>query len=111
MTSFRAVAIALAMALSGPSLAASDYPFRLHNQSDGWTIDGFYTYQNGRWSENWLRGRVAPGQSVRMNWHSNAGDCVVPFRVSWQDYGAEDFKVDWCKVSNIYMRNQGFRWD
>ncbi len=31
---------------------AGDYDFRLHNRSSGWIIDGFYTYQNGRWSNN-----------------------------------------------------------
>ncbi len=47
-----------------------------------------------------------------MDWFSNEGDCVVPFRVSWDNYGADDFKIDWCKgVDNIYMKDKGFSWD
>jgi hypothetical protein len=91
---------------------ASDYAFKLHNRSSDWTITGFYTLQDGNWSENWLDGRINAGESVRMDWNSNAGNCVVPFRVRWADYGAEDFKIDWCKgVSNIYMKDKGFTWD
>lgn len=106
-----AAALLAAVAISAPA-SASDYAFRLHNRANGYTINGFYTYQNGRWSENWLDGRVRPGQSVDMDWFSNQGDCVVPFRVSWDNYGADDFKIDWCKgVSNIYMKDKGFTWD
>ena len=92
--------------------SASNYAFRLYNRAEGYTINGFYTFQNGRWSDNWLRGRIRPGQKVDMDWFSNEGSYVVPFRVSWDNYGAEDFKIDWCKgVSNIYMKDKGFAWD
>ncbi|WP_176218620.1 hypothetical protein [Rhizobium rhizosphaerae] len=98
--------------LGGTGALASDYGFRLHNRAAGYTINGFYTYQDGRWSDNWLTGRVRPGQAVDMDWFSNDGNCTVPFRVSWDDYGADDFKLDWCKgVSNLYMKDKGFSWD
>ena len=91
---------------------AGDYDFRLHNRSSGWIIDGFYTYQNGRWSKNWLRNPVFSGQGVNMQWASDEGDCVVPFRVQWRDYGSEDHRLDWCKgVSHVYMKDKGFSWD
>ena len=100
-----------ALCLSGAGLA-SDYSFRLHNSAHGWTINGFYTYQNGRWSSNWLGSRIGEGDSASMDWNSNAGNCVVPFRVSWVDFGSQDFKLDWCKgVSNVYMKDKGFSWD
>jgi len=51
--------IAGPLAAASPSLA-SDYAFRLHNRADGYTINGFYTYQDGQWSKNWLSGRVVP---------------------------------------------------
>lgn len=105
-------AAALCLAAISTSAQASDYAFRLHNRADGYTINGFYTYQNGQWSENWLDGRIRPGQSIDLDWFSNQGNCVVPFRVSWDNYGADDFKLDWCKgVSNVYMKNKGFSWD
>ncbi|MCY1644604.1 hypothetical protein [Methylorubrum sp. SL192] len=106
-------AIALAGLVALPSLAmASDYAFKLHNRAEGYSIAGFYTYQNGRWSRNWIGGSINPGQSASLDWNSNDGDCVVPFRVKWRDYGADDFKLDWCKgVSNVYMKDKGFTYD
>jgi hypothetical protein len=105
------LAATLGLGLTGSAIA-SDYAFKLNNRSDGWTINGFYTLQNGQWSKNWLSTRVAAGRSVNLDWNSNAGNCRVPFRVSWADYGSEDFTIDWCKgVSNIYMNNKGFTYD
>jgi hypothetical protein len=104
--------LGLSLAACAAQAMASDYAFRLHNRAKGYTINGFYTYQNGRWSENWLRDRIRPGQSVPMDWYSNEGACVVPFRVSWDDWGAQDFKLDWCKgVRNLYMKDEGFATD
>ena len=54
---------------------AGDYDFRLHNRSSGWIIDGFYTYQNGRWSNNWLHKPIRSGQGVNMHWASDEGNC------------------------------------
>lgn len=108
---FSILTTAVLLAGTSPSWA-SDYAFRLHNKADGYTINGFYTFQDGRWSDNWLNGRIRPGESVGMDWNSNEGNCVVPFRVSWDNYGADDFKLDWCKgVSNVYMKDKGFSWD
>jgi hypothetical protein len=104
--------IGLSLAAFAAQATASDYAFRLHNRAEGYTINGFYTYQNGRWSPNWLRDRIRPGQSVPMDWNSNEGNCVVPFRVSWDDWGAQDFKLDWCTgVRNVYMNDSGFSHD
>jgi hypothetical protein len=101
--------------IAGTSPAiASDYAFTLHNKAAGYTINGFYTYQNGEWSDNWFDSgeRVKPGETMAMDWFSNEGNCVVPFRVSWENYGADDFKMDWCKhPKNIYMKDKGFEWD
>lgn len=94
--------------------SAQNYDFYLHNRSEGWVINGFYTFQNGRWSSNWLRGsRISPGRSVDLYWNSQAGACRVPFRVSWVDWGSQDFTMDWCRNNprNIYMQNEGFTWD
>ncbi len=95
------------------SAAANDYNFYLHNRANGWTINGFYTFQNGRWSSNWLKNRISPGNSKPMLWNSDEGNCRVPFRVSWVDWGSQDFTIDWCKdnPTNIYMKDKGFSWD
>ena len=113
--SFRLLLALIVLAASLTPLQASaqsDFPFRLHNRSNGWTIAAFQTFQNGSWSSNWLDGlRIGPGENASMDWKSNAGDCTVRFRVSWVDYGAEEFRADFCKLRNLYMLNDGFRWD
>jgi hypothetical protein len=98
-------------ALATPTAAQSDYPFRLHNRSEGWTISGFQTFQGGQWSSNWLDGPIRAGQFANMDWKSNAGNCTVRFRVSWVDYGATEHQADFCKLKNVYMLNEGFRLD
>jgi hypothetical protein len=113
MHTFKVATLALAALLSH-SAWAGEYAFKLHNKAPGYNIVGFSTYQDGQWSKNWLdKGdRIRPGQSVSMDWNSDGGDCVVPFRVTWENYGSEQFKLDWCKgVHNVYMLEQGFRWD
>lgn len=108
---FRTLTIALLLCFSTISYAG-DYDFRLHNRSSGWIIDGFYTFQNGRWSKNWLRNPIVAGQGVNMHWASDEGNCVVPFRVEWRNYGSEDHRLDWCKgVSHVYMKDKGFSWN
>jgi hypothetical protein len=112
-TMLRMLAVAGLITAASPALA-SDYAFRLHNRADGYSINGFYTYQNGAWSKNWLKEgmQIRTGEAIGMDWVSNEGYCEVPFRVSWENYGSEDFKLDWCKsVHNVYMKDKGFSWD
>lgn len=91
--------------------AQSDYPFKLHNRSQGWTINGFQTFSNGAWSTNWLRAPVPAGSAADMDWKSNAGSCMVRFRVQWADYSPTEHQADFCKLKNVYMLNEGFRTD
>ena len=102
----------LTVATSLPAAAGDTYKFNLHNKSSQYVINGFRTYENGKWSKNWIDFTLKPGESAEMDWGSDDdGTCVVPFRVSWVGYEAEKFSVDWCKVSNIYMKDEGFAWD
>ncbi len=89
--------------------AQSDYPFKLHNNSQGWTITGFQTFLNGDWSTNWLSEPVRAGRAVDMDWKSNAGSCTVRFRIQWADYSPTEHRADFCKLKNLYMLNEGFR--
>lgn len=98
-------------ALSATAQAAETYKFNLHNKSTDSVINGFRTYENGAWSKNWINFTLKPGEAAEMDWGSNDGNCVVPFKVSWIGYDAEQFKVDWCKVKNIYMLDKGFSFD
>jgi hypothetical protein len=88
--------------IAGPALAES-YKFSLHNESK-YEITGFQTYEDGKWS-TWSGVGVAPGDTQDMDWNSSEGDCVVPFRIIYKDVETEQYKVDWCKISNIRVHN------
>ncbi len=111
---FRAIVVAAAVFAAQAATSAhaqSDYPFTLHNRSQGWTITGFQTFMNGGWSSNWLDGPVRSGQAVNMDWKSNAGPCTVRFRVQWEGYDPTEHRADFCKLKNLYMLNEGIRTD
>ena len=98
-------------AIAATPAAADSYKFNLHNKSSEYVINGFRTFENGEWSKNWIDFTLKPGEASEMDWGSSEGKCVVPFRVSWVGYEAEKFSVDWCKVHNIYMKDNGFTYD
>jgi hypothetical protein len=93
---------ALGALIAAPALADS-YKFVLHNESK-YAITGFQTYEDGKWS-TWSGVNVAPGESANMDWNSDAGDCVVPFRIIYKDVETEQYKVDWCKIGNIRVHD------
>lgn len=111
---FRALVVAVAVFAAQAVTSAhaqSDYPFKLHNRSQGWTITGFQTFMNGSWSTNWLSAPVPAGQAVNMDWKSNAGSCTVRFRVQWAGYDPTEHRADFCNLKNLYMLNEGIRTD
>jgi hypothetical protein len=85
-----------------PAFAAS-YKFQLHNESK-YAITGFQTYEDNKWS-TWSGVSVGPGETQEMDWNSAEGDCVVPFRIIYKDVETEQYKVDWCKISNIRVHD------
>ena len=64
----------------------------------------FETFEGGTWSK-WTGVSVAPGESQSMDWNTDAGNCVVPFRIIYKDIETEQYKVDWCKISNIRVHD------
>ncbi len=110
---YRMMVAATLLISASTQVSAENYNFYLHNRANGWVISGFQTYQDGRWSRNWLDRRIRPGGSESMYWNSQSGDCTVPFRVTWVDWGTQSFTMNWCNnnPSNIYMQDQGFTWD
>ena len=87
---------------ASPVLAAS-YKFMLHNDSQ-YPISGFQTFEDDKWS-TWSGVDVPPGQSITMDWQSSSGYCSVPFRIIYKDVETEQYKVDWCKISNIRVHD------
>jgi hypothetical protein len=93
------------------AVAGDSYKFNLHNQSSDSVITGFYTFEDGKWSKNWINFTLKPGEESEMDWGSDEGNCVVPFKVGWKGYEADKFSVDFCKVHNLYMKDSGFKFD
>ena len=95
--------VGLAAALGcGPALAES-YKFTLYNHSK-YAISGFQTYENGKW-DTWTDVSVDQDEHQELDWNSNEGNCVVPFRIIYEDVQTEQYKVDWCKIKNIHVYN------
>lgn len=96
-------------------LTVGDYDFDLYNRTTGWVLNGFYTKENGKWSKNWLSTKLGVGKSVHMVWSStsNEGDCVVPFKTTWDDYDKpEEHTLDWCKgIKSVYLKDDTFTVD
>lgn len=92
-----------------------EYDFDLYNRTSGWVLNGFYTNEDGKWSKNWLSAKLQPGKSFHMMWNSasDTGACVVPFKLTWDDYdSAEIYKLDWCKgIKNVYLKDNTFTVD
>ena len=90
------------------SALADSYKFQLHNESK-YTITGFQTYEGGKWTDwNGVDRSgvdVAPGETHAMDWKSDAGNCEVPFRITYKDAPTEQYTVDWCKISGIRVHN------
>jgi hypothetical protein len=92
--------VALGALGSNPAHADS-YKFTLNNTSQ-YEITGFQTYEDEKWS-TWSGVNVPPGGSQIMDWQSSAGACTVPFRIIYKDVETEQYSVNWCKISNIWV--------
>jgi len=95
--------LGLAGALTIAPALADSYKFTMHNESK-YAITGFQTFEDGKWS-TWSGVNIAPGDSIGMDWQSDAGDCNVPFRIIYKDVETEQYTVDWCKISNIRVHD------
>ena len=100
-----------AMLGAQPAWAGDSYKFNLHNRSSEYTITGFYTYEGGRWSKNWIDFTLKPGEEAEMDWGSDAGTRVVPLQGGSKGYDADPFPVAFRPVHNLYMKDQGFTFD
>ena len=95
-------AVALGAVVFAVSAMADSYKFHLINKTTKYTITGFQTYENGTWS-TWSNVSLAPGDEQDVDWGTNEGKCVVPFRVIYAEIQTEQYQVDWCKVRNIVV--------
>ena len=93
----------LLVALAATPALAGTYKFTLENDSK-YEITGFQTFEDGKWS-TWDNVSAAPGESQTMDWNTDSGDCVVPFRIIYKDVETEQYKVDWCKITTITVHD------
>ena len=99
------------VAMMLPALAhAEDYKFRLYNNTTKYPIIGFQTFENDKWS-TWSNAALAPGEDKEMVWGANEGSCTVPFRIMYENIATEQYKVDWCKLKNIYVTDDNVTYD
>lgn len=104
MRSTRWTALAFSFAgltLGLPASAGETYKFTLHNNSQ-YAINGFQTYEDSKWT-SWTGVKAGPGQEIDMDWNTDSGQCTVPFRIIYRDVETEQYSIDWCKISNIYV--------
>ena len=59
--------LALALTAVAVTAMATDYKFHLVNKTTKYTITGFQTYEDGKWS-TWSGVTLAPGEETDMNW-------------------------------------------
>jgi len=111
MKSFSRAALALSLSLLATTVFAADtYKFKIFNKTTKYTITGFQTFEKGQW-DSWTNVSLAPGEQIDMDWGSNEGSCVVPFRVVYAEIQTEQYQVDWCKVHNIYVTDTNVTYD
>ena len=110
MFTMKRVFIALGLVVFASSAYADSYKFHLVNKTTKYTITGFQTYENDKWS-TWSDVSLAPGDEQDMDWGSNEGKCVVPFRVIYAEIQTEQYQVDWCKVRNIIVSDTDVTYD
>ena len=88
----------------GQPAIAESYKFTLYNHSQ-YEISGFQTYENGKW-DDWKNVSVSSDDHQVMDWNSNEGNCVVPFRIIYADVETEQYKIDWCNEHLSLMTSE-----
>jgi hypothetical protein len=97
------ILVGLIATASADMASAASYKFQLHNDSE-YEVTGFQTYEDGEWS-TWSNVHAAPGETQTMDWNTDKGDCVVPFRIIYKDVETEQYKVNWCEISHIRIHD------
>tara|TARA_R110002020_G_scaffold28146_1_gene89937 strand:+ start:4951 stop:5322 length:372 start_codon:yes stop_codon:yes gene_type:complete len=117
-----AVALALSAFFAVPSALAqsgAECVFTIHNDTKVNTLIGFYTSEDDgeTWSDNWLGGKMAPGQTARAEFTADTCACDQVFQAGWL---AEDdvsevlddpHTIDICEASNVYLGDDEVSFD
>lgn len=106
----RVIAAIVAAMVAAQAIAGEHWKFNLVNQSHKTALE-FRTQQNGQWSANWIRESIEPGDRFNMDFGASDGVCAIPTQIHFADGSQFDARVDYCKVSNIYIHDNGLTWD
>jgi hypothetical protein len=88
--------------------------FKIHNESD-YIINGFYTVDDGRTSDNWMDFKLSRGETGNMEFEFD-GSCEIEFIVGWEAEDGSTIKgdnttIDICKANNIYFDGDNATYD
>jgi hypothetical protein len=57
-----------------------------------------------RWSPNWIKTRrIKGGEFWHMDFGTNGKDCKVDVKIKSDDGYVHDYRIDFCKASEIYV--------
>ena len=77
--------------------------FLLHNDTHH-AITNFTTKEKGeKWSSNWIKKRIKPGETWTMEFAKPGKNCVVAVNVKSDDGYVHDYDVNFCKASEIFI--------
>jgi hypothetical protein len=103
---------------TGVLFASQAFPgimkFKIHNESD-YIINGFYTVDDGRTSDNWMDFKLSRGETGNMEFEFD-GSCEIEFIVGWEAEDGSTIKgdnttIDICKANNIYFDGDNATYD
>ncbi len=83
--------------------------FDVDNTSNGAVVE-FRTQEEGEWSENWIDKRIEPGDTIKLDFETNEGSCVVRTQIHMLDGTYFDAPVDYCKAKTLEVQNGTLIW-
>jgi hypothetical protein len=116
MTHWKA-ALAAAMifaSATAPAMAqgrdGDDWRISFRNSST-YGVTAFATQRaNGSWSNNWLRGRVLPGQNIPMTFGDRTDTrCAVRTRVTFDNGEYFEQSINYCNKSALIVTDETIR--
>jgi len=103
-------AIAASATMGSLAVAGEHWRFNVVNKSNTAALE-FRTQEDGEWSANWIAERIEPGDTFNMDFGASKSDCAVRTQIHFADGSRFDALVDYCKVTNIYIHDDGITWD
>lgn len=98
-----AAAVAGLLLVTSAAQDGDDYAFDLFNDTEVAVTQLNTKLTNGQWSSNWLRTRVAPGESRPMRFNAGDDRCEIQTRVTFVDGSYFDGTVNYCGKETLIV--------